>query len=97
MSFQTQQEERSQGGVGQKPYSKKLRSIIDSEARKLISQAHDQAYKTVNNNLDKLHKLTEELLKRESLTYQEIVEIIGEPTNKTRYNLSQSHLLDKVE
>ena len=73
-----------------------MRSIIDQEARKLITQAHESAYKMLSNNLDKLHKLTDELLKRESLTYQEIVEIIGEPVNKTRYDLAKAHLLDRI-
>ena len=97
ISFPTQQEEKSKGTLGQKPYSRKLRNIIDEEARKLVTQAHDSAYKMLSNNLDKLHILTEELLKRESLTYQEIVEIIGEPVNKTRYDLAKSHLLDRVD
>lgn len=97
VSFPTYQEEKAQGMVGQKPYSKKLRSLIDVEARKLVSQAHDEAYKTLKANTDKLHKLTEELLRRESLTYQEIVEIIGEPINKGRYNLTKAHFLDSFE
>jgi ATP-dependent Zn protease len=98
MSFPTQAELKATGSsVGEKPYSKKLRGIIDDEARKLVAQAHSSAYKTLNTNLDKLHKLAEELLKKESLTYQEIVQIIGEPINKNRYNLANAHLMDQVE
>ena len=40
MSFPTQREEKaSGGGVGKRPYSKKLRNIIDQEVNKLIIQS----------------------------------------------------------
>jgi hypothetical protein len=52
---------------------------------KLTAEAHKAAEKTVREHLDKLHKLSEELLKRESLTFEEIVELIGEPVNRQRF------------
>ena len=93
MSFPTQREEKqSGGGVGKRPYSKKLRSVIDQEVNKLIAQAHSSAEKTVRNNMEKLHKLSEELMKRDSLNYEEIVKLIGPPLNKSRYTLAEINL-----
>ena len=92
MSFPTQREEKMSGGVGKRPYSKKLRNIIDQEVNKLIAQAHLAAKKTVNDNMDKLHKLSEELIKKESLSYEEIIQLIGAPLNNSRYTLAQLNL-----
>jgi len=89
MSFPTQKEEKQSGGIGKRTYSRKLRNIIDQEVNKLIAQAHSSAEKTVRNNMDKLHKLSEELIKRESLNYEEIVKLIGQPLNKSRFTLAE--------
>ena len=78
--------------VGRKPYSKKLRNVIDLEVNKLLASAHERSLKTIKENLKTLHLLTDELLKRESLTYEEIVQLIGQPVNKARHNLNRSNL-----
>ena len=93
MSFPTQREEKmSGGGVGKRPYSKKLRNVIDQEVNKLIARAHSSAQKTVRENMEMLHKLSEELIKKESLNYDEIVQLIGPPLNKSRFTLAQTNL-----
>jgi spastic paraplegia protein 7 len=92
MSFPTQQEEKASSGgqVGKRPYSKKLRNLIDSEVNRLMAKAHTETEKTIRNNMDKLHQLASELLKKETLTYEDIVKLIGNPLNKTRYSLATS-------
>lgn len=85
MSFPTTAEEKRGGMVGQKPYSRKLRNTIDLEVNKLLANAHKSTVKTLNDHMDKLHLLADELIKRESLTYQEIVDLIGQPVNAGRY------------
>ena len=95
MSFPTRDEEKSSGMVGEKPYSKKLRGIIDDEVRKLVYKANDQAVKTIKENLDKLHLLADELLKRERLNFNDIVQLIGEPWNKSRLGLAKPGLSNK--
>jgi spastic paraplegia protein 7 len=89
ISFPTDQEEKASGAIGKKPYSKKLQSIIDLEVNKLIASAHAEAEKTVRNNLDKLHLLADELIKKENLSYEDIVKLIGPPLNKSRYELAK--------
>lgn len=89
VSFPTQAEQRTQGGVGIKPYSKKLRKLIDFEVNKLVSEAHKTAMETVQTNIDYLHKLADELLSKENLNYEDIVRLIGPPKNEKRYRLAQ--------
>lgn len=90
VSFPTQQEERAtKGSVGIKPYSRKLRSIIDLEVSKLVAQANEKATQTVNKHIDKLHLLAEELLKKENLNYEDIVQLIGLPENPARYKTAK--------
>lgn len=89
LSFPTRAEEKRSGIVGRKPYSKKLRNTIDLEVNKLIASAHNTTVATLNSHIDQLHLLAEELLKKETLSYHEITQIIGEPVNKERYKTSQ--------
>lgn len=97
MSFPTQAEiKRSGGQVGQKPYSRKLRNTIDFEVNKLVSTAHQSTMDTLTSNLDSLHKLAAELIDRETLTYEEIVEILGEPVNRERYKVARSHISSDI-
>lgn len=91
VSFPTQQEEAQTAGyIRPKPYSKKLRNMIDLEVNKLVAQAHKSANGTVQAHLDKLHALVDELLKKESLKYEDIVKLIGPPLNKERYSLAKT-------
>ena len=92
MSFPTQREEKQIGAVGQRPYSKKLRAIIDLEVNKLVAKAHSSAEETVKKNLDKLNMLADELLKKEALNYEDIVRLIGPPLNSSRYKLAENAL-----
>ena len=76
--------------LGRKPYSKKLHATIDMEVNQLVAQAHKKATETVNANLDRLHLLANELLKKEILNYEDIVKLIGPPLNQSRYNLAKA-------
>uniref|UniRef100_T1JVY2 AAA+ ATPase domain-containing protein n=1 Tax=Tetranychus urticae TaxID=32264 RepID=T1JVY2_TETUR len=62
-----------------KPYSKKLGNIIDNQARMLVAQAYKATEKILLENKDKLKKLSEELLEREVLNYNDIEKLIGPP------------------
>ncbi|ALO65670.1 cell division protein FtsH [Arthrobacter alpinus] len=64
------------GGGGQgKDYSEAVASMVDEEVRKLIDQAHDDAYEALIANRDILDRLALELLERETLNQAEIAEI----------------------
>lgn len=62
-----------------KPYSKKLGNLMDAEARRLIAEAYKNAQKIISENRDKLEKLAETLLQKETLTYDDIEKLIGPP------------------
>ncbi len=97
MSFPTTAEEKRSGMVGEKPYSRKLRNTIDLEVNQLVARAHHSTVQTLNAHMDKLHLLAGELMKRESLTYQEIVQLIGEPVNAGRYRTATQPLSAEAE
>ncbi|MFC8303465.1 ATP-dependent zinc metalloprotease FtsH [Specibacter sp. NPDC057265] len=58
-------------------YSESVAAIIDAEVRKLIDQAHDDAYEALIANRDILDRLALELLERETLNQAEIAEIFA--------------------
>ncbi|CDW54400.1 paraplegin [Trichuris trichiura] len=66
-----------------KPYSKYLQALMDqaSEARQLIEKAYALAEKILRSKRSELELLTKMLLERESLTYEQIVELIGPPAH----------------
>jgi len=70
--------EESKDG-GRRPYSKRLASLIDFEVGRLVNRAFDEAYAIVEKNKDKLVKVAEELLKKETLNYDEVEKLIGPP------------------
>lgn len=62
---------------GKSPFSKTLKNLIDLEARKLIGKAYYRTEKLLKDNNDKLILLAEELLKKETLNFQEVKSILG--------------------
>ena len=56
-------------------YSDKIAETIDAEVRKLIEQAHDEAWQVLNTNRDMLDTLATELLEKETLDHDELAEI----------------------
>lgn len=80
----TDENENDSGMSGDKPFSKALEAIIDQEARKLVSDAYTLTEKILKDNQDKLTKLAESLLERETLSYDDVVNLIGAPAHETK-------------
>ncbi|MER7073320.1 ATP-dependent zinc metalloprotease FtsH [Terrabacter sp. NPDC000476] len=59
----------------QRDYSEQIAGVVDAEVRKLIENAHDEAYAAINENRDVLDRLVLELLERETLNQHELAEI----------------------
>ena len=57
--------------------SEKTAELVDAEIRDWMNTAHNDAVKIITNNKKIVEKLADELLKRETLTGDEIREIIG--------------------
>ncbi|XP_072755555.1 mitochondrial inner membrane m-AAA protease component paraplegin [Anoplolepis gracilipes] len=62
-----------------KPYSKKLANLMDAEVRRIIGEAYERTRRLLLDNKDKLDKLAEALLERETLTYDDVEKLIGPP------------------
>jgi cell division protease FtsH len=60
-----------------KDYSEKTAEEIDEEIRKIVSTSMSRAEKILRDNIEVLHKLSKELLERESLDSSEIDTIIS--------------------
>lgn len=61
----------------QRDYSEQVAAVVDEEVRKLIEQAHDEAWHVVNDNRDILDQLVLELLEKETLGTKELAEIFA--------------------
>ena len=59
----------------QRDYSENVAEKVDVEVRKLIEQAHDEAWKVLNENRDILDNLASELLEKETLDHLQLEEI----------------------
>lgn len=59
-----------------KEYSEKIAYEIDTEVKAFLKEAYDQAMVLCRDNKDKLEKITEALMERESLTGQEVKQLI---------------------
>ena len=68
-----------------RPYSKQLAREMDLEMKKDIASCYKRAEGILKENQDKLTLLAEELLKKENLTYKDIVDLIGEPKYKDKH------------
>lgn len=63
----------------QKNHSNALSNLIDIEARKLVQKAYLKSEKILKENETKLKILAEALLEKETLNYDQVVELIGPP------------------
>ena len=61
----------------QRDYSEQVAAVVHEEVRKLIEQAHDEAWHVVNDNRDILDQLVLELLEKETLGTKELAEIFA--------------------
>lgn len=77
--------------IGRRPYSKRLAALIDDEVHSLIAQAYSRTEKLLQENRDKLSMLAEELLRKETLSHDEVAALIGPPPH------GKKHLIGPVE
>lgn len=59
-------------------YSDHIAYIVDEEVRRLVDNAHDEAYAILTENRDVLDRLALELLERETLNQAEIAEVFSD-------------------
>jgi len=61
----------------QRDYSEEIAEKVDLEVRKLIDQAHDEAWKVINDNRDILDQLASELLEKETLDHLQLADLFA--------------------
>lgn len=74
-----------------KPYSKKLHSTMDLEARKLIAQAYQRTEEVLKNHSQALETMAQALLQRETLNYSDVEQLLGPPP------FGKKHLVSPAE
>ncbi len=62
-------------------YSENIAEVVDAEVRRLIDEAHDEAWTVINDNRDVLDRLSSELLEKETLDHLEL-EVIFKDVRK---------------
>jgi cell division protease FtsH len=62
----------------QRDYSEEVAGVVDEEVKRLIENAHDEAWEILVENREVLDKLVLELLERETLDKAEVAEIFTE-------------------
>ena len=62
----------------QRDYSERLAERVDAEVRALIEQAHDEAWRVLNDNREILDRLATELLEKETLDHLQLAEIFAD-------------------
>lgn len=63
--------------VQHKQYSEETARLIDSEVKKIIEQAYDRAYKLLQENETIIHNLAQALLDRETISGDELTQIMN--------------------
>ena len=79
------------GGSRAEIHSDKTADLIDHEVKDLVESAYKKAQATLKKHLDQLHKLASSLLEYETLTGDEITDILNGKLIRVVENNQQSH------
>ena len=60
-------------------YSEETASLIDSEVKRIVSEAYEQAKLILQENIDRLHFVAEYLMKNEIMEEEQFVRAMSEP------------------
>ncbi len=76
--------------VQHKEYSEDTAKLIDSEVKRIVQDAYDRAKLFLKDNMDVLHRISEALLDRETLTGEEVEQLMrGEELPPMKEKLAQ--------
>ncbi|KAI3388926.1 hypothetical protein SNEBB_006751 [Seison nebaliae] len=78
---------------GKTVFSKKLKMMIDNEVRRLLLECEELASSVLSNNVKLLNKLTDELIRTETLSYEDIEKVLGKPPNETKRSITSDQQL----
>lgn len=66
------------GNSFQKPYSEQTSELIDSEVRRIISEASDRTMRVLEDKKELVERLAQVLLEKEKLEREDLIEVLGE-------------------
>ena len=75
-------EDPSAGAFGPKAASGATEVVIDAEVQKLVSGAYDKCYKTLTENRALLDEMTEKLIEKENIDYDELAQMTQAHLNR---------------
>ncbi len=81
----------------QKNFSSEIAYEIDKAVRKIIDEAHDQAVKILKENADKVKLIAETLLENETITAEQIDQLLKDGTLPTRQIQKPVEEADKTD
>jgi len=66
--------------VQNKNYSEDTARLVDAEVKRIVEEAHERCTKILTENIDKLHRIAEALIERETISGEELDMLIeGKP------------------
>ena len=76
------------GMPGDKPYSDSTAEAMDEEARAIVDAAYQRTVELIQDKKEEVKKVAEMLLEKETITHDDIIDLIGERPFKgdTQYN-----------
>ncbi|MCX8058775.1 MAG: ATP-dependent zinc metalloprotease FtsH [Spirochaetes bacterium] len=82
--------------IKEKNYSDNTAKLIDEEIKKIVTQCYEKTKKLIIENKDKLDKIANSLLEKESLTADQIYELVGleKPSFKSDEDFYNGKLID---
>jgi cell division protease FtsH len=78
--------------VRHKDYSEKTAIEIDNEIKAIVSDCYEKTKKILEDNIDKLHELANALLEKETLSGEEVEEILFGEDKKDKKEESDEHV-----
>lgn len=69
---------QDEGGMpGDKPYSDAVAEAMDEEARAMVNEAYERTVNLIRNHQGEVEKLAQLLLEKETITHDDIIDLIG--------------------
>jgi len=98
VTFKGEEEEVFLGKeIGSRPhYSDKIASTIDEEVHNIIMDSYERARKTLTENKETLNNLANELMKKETLTREEILKVLSKVESKKSKRIEQVGVKNKI-
>ncbi|KAG0679066.1 Mitochondrial inner membrane m-AAA protease component [Pichia californica] len=80
-----------------KPFSDKTASVIDEEIHRIVSECYNRCRKLLTEKSGEVEKVAERLLKKEVITREDMIELLGKRPFPNRNDAFDKYLASKLE